>query len=197
MTFCSLLPQVVELSAAGNSLKNFSFPGRLLRYIFCLRSLILDDNNIDTFADIRDLAGIPTLQHISLKRNKLANVSGKDSYGLVLAYPEILSELDLSANRISDWASINGIAIVFPGLTALRLTSNPLYSFVDVAGHTALDAEDDAFMLTLARIKGLTTLNHSKVYLLVNIVGLLDADTMSDHGQGALECGDLLPVTNR
>ena len=176
MTFCSLLPQVIELSAAGNGLKDFLFSGRLLRYLFCLKSLIIDDNDIRSLFDIRDLTGVPTLQCISLKRNKIAEIKSIDPHHLALKFSPTLTELDLSGNLITHWASVHGIASIFPGLTALRLTSNPLYSMLGASGRAAADVEDDAFMLTLARIESLTTLNHSKVDVSVKHTRLLNTD---------------------
>ena len=75
-----------------------------------------------------------------------------------------LAYLDLSYNAVDSWEFINELPNIFPGLTGLRVAHNPLYVTRD--GKEAIGV-DESFMLTLARIPFLKTLNYSVVCVLV------------------------------
>ena len=77
-------------------------------------------------------------------------------------FSSALSEIDLSYNEITNWAFIDRLEDVFPGLSAIRVAHNPLYQSLHAADGKALSAED-GYMLTLARIGRLKNLNYSPV----------------------------------
>lgn len=109
--------------------------------------MILRGNNIDTAFDSesRDEKGNPTFQ-----------------------FTHALKFLDVSHNKIDSWIFINALSSIFPGLDSLRISGNPLFDgAVAPSNVTGLPekpmTEDEAFMLTLARLENLTSLNYSKV----------------------------------
>jgi tubulin-specific chaperone E len=110
--------------------------------------LILRGNNIDTaFAPSQsgDSKDEPTFQ-----------------------FARTLKFLDVSHNKIGSWQFINDLSIMFPGLDSLRISGNPLYErAVAPTNVTGLPEKpmtvDEAFMLTLARLGNLTSLNYSKI----------------------------------
>ena len=85
-----------------------------------------------------------------------------------MKFPESLSYVDLSYNAIGDWPFVDNLNDVFPGLTGLRVSHNPLY---EDAGVVEADGKidpvamgvEEGYMLTLARLEGLKSLNFSNV----------------------------------
>ncbi|KAK4980803.1 hypothetical protein LTR66_010356 [Elasticomyces elasticus] len=71
-------------------------------------------------------------------------------------------DIDLSYNQISSWSFISALPSVFPGLTHLRVSYNPLYYSLVSAEGKPLTAED-GYMLTIARLPRLRYLNYSAV----------------------------------
>lgn len=162
--FCSFFPSVEALSADNNELQGFHFPGRLLRYMFSLRQLSLEGNDIQTLSNLRDLTGLPVLQGIFLKNNDIAHTCSIEADGesRPIVFSSSITELDLTANQISKWSFLDDLHTIFPGLESIRVSGNPVYDDLKIADSAASDA-DDAFMFTLARVKKLMFLNHSKV----------------------------------
>ena len=164
--FCSFFPSVEALSADDNEIKRFHFPGRLLRYMFHLRQLSLEGNAIGTLEDLRDLASLPVLEGLFLKHNDIActypTTVAADSSPIV--FSPSMTELDLTVNKVSEWSFLDRLHHIFPGLDSLHLSGNPVYDHLKTADGASPDV-DDAFMFTLARVKCLTFLNHSKVLL--------------------------------
>lgn len=79
-----------------------------------------------------------------------------------LVFAKSLQDLDLAGNGIQDWTFVDSLGAVFPALTSLRISHNPIYEKLHAADGRPLDA-DDGYMLTLARLSLLTRLNFSAV----------------------------------
>ncbi|KAF2264535.1 hypothetical protein CC78DRAFT_560295 [Lojkania enalia] len=152
----SLFPNLTTFVASSNaysSLSNhFLFPA--------ITDLTLEDNDFHSLSDIRPLTKIPNLQRLVLKSNKIATITADDSP--IPIFSSTLSELDLSYNEIVSWSFINQLEHSFPGLSSLRVSHNPLYNSLQAADGRALSAED-GYMLTVARLGNLKTLNHSPI----------------------------------
>merc|ERR1712093_725087 len=117
-----------------------------------LISLTLEYNAFQSITDVIVLRNLRSLEVLRLKGNEISKLA---SFGKQLQY------VDLSYNAVSEWKFVNDLDHVFPGMTALRFAYNPIYK-------TSKDAEsfssmDDSYMLTLARIRNLETLNFSKI----------------------------------
>ncbi len=89
------------------------------------------------------------LQRLFLNNNKIASISVSDAAQLFVS----LNSLSLSDNQISDWRSIDQLNHV-PSLQELRFQTNPV-----LASSQALPPR----LLTVARVKNLTTVNGSVV----------------------------------
>ena len=122
--------------------------------------LTLEDNLIPSLSAIECLTKLPNLQRLILKSNKISETCSSDSP--IPIFASTLTEVDLSFNDISTWSFIESLAHVFPGLTSLRVSHNPLYESLQAPDGRALTA-DDGYMLTLARLGNLKTLNHSPI----------------------------------
>jgi hypothetical protein len=122
--------------------------------------LTLEDNLMTTLSAIECLAQLPNLRRLILKSNKIVEIASAGSP--IPVFSPTLTEVDLSFNEISTWSFIETLRDVFPGLTSLRVSHNPLYESLQAPDGHALTA-DDGYMLTVARLGKLETLNHSPI----------------------------------
>lgn len=120
----------------------------------------MEDNAITTISDIACLTKLPNLQRLVLKSNQISDITRPGEP--LPVFPESLTEVDLSFNEIANWALVNKLETVFPGLSALRVSHNPLYNSLQAADGRPLTA-DDGYMLTLARLGNLKSLNYSPI----------------------------------
>jgi hypothetical protein len=125
-----------------------------------ITDLSLEDNGLRTLADLAPLTRLPSLQRLVLKSNKISDISSPGAAPPI--FSATVSEVDLSFNDFATWAFIDKLDTVFPGLTALRVSHNPLYQSLQAADGRALSAED-GYMLTLARLGNLKSLNYSPI----------------------------------
>lgn len=137
--------------------------------------MILENNDITSLSALRPLAKIQTLEHLSIRGNNVNTItdSTKDT-NLDFKFSSTVSSVDLSRNNISSWTFLNHLPILFPGLTTLRISANPLYDQPPLppaiaAATSSMSASkpmtlDESFMLTLSRFPAsLTTLNFSTI----------------------------------
>lgn len=150
---CAPLSGLATLSANGNEYA--SLPDTRLSQT--LKSLSLERNGFASFSHLRSLAHLPGLQHLSLKANRMDRVDVHDA-----TFPASLESLDLSYNSISSWSFIDSVGALFPGLRSLRVSHNPLFNTLKTPDGRALGA-DEGYMLTIARLGRLETLNFSKI----------------------------------
>ncbi|KAF1835521.1 RNI-like protein [Decorospora gaudefroyi] len=122
--------------------------------------LTLEDNLLTSICTLDCLTKLPNLQRLILKSNKVSEINS--SGGSIPVFPPTVREVDLSFNEISTWTFIEQVAHVFPGLQSLRVSHNPLYQTLYAPDSRVLTA-DDGYMLTLARLGNLKTLNHSPI----------------------------------
>ncbi|KAK6381126.1 hypothetical protein LTR65_001038 [Meristemomyces frigidus] len=124
-----------------------------------LRTLDLSGNEFTALADVGCVLD-GQVETLLLKNNSIATV-GINGQHVVDAMPSI-RELDVRRNKIDDWAFFNALAASLPNLTHLRTTGNPLYANLKSAEGKPQTSQD-GYMLTMARLPGLATLNYSKI----------------------------------
>ncbi|KAH6615037.1 tubulin-specific chaperone-like protein E [Boeremia exigua] len=122
-----------------------------------ITNLILEENLLPSLSALEPLTRMPNLQRLVLKSNKISDVGTPTPI-----FPTTLKEVDLSFNDITTWSFIEHLEHIFPGLTSLRVSHNPLFEALQAPDGRALTA-DDGYMLTLARLGKLTILNHSPI----------------------------------
>ncbi len=155
-------PALISLTVDSNELRSLNAPMGLLQSMskWNLKSLNLDYNKFSSLGDISPLVGLPLLETLRLKGNNIGAVTDerhtKPVFGAQLQY------VDLSYNSVITWTFVDELPDVFPGLTALRLSHNPIYESPTGEGSTATVIEE-GFMLTLARIANLKVLNFSNI----------------------------------
>jgi hypothetical protein len=125
-----------------------------------ITDLNFEDNSFTSISDLRPLTKLPNLQRLVLKSNKISMIAPANAPSPV--FSSTVTEVDLSFNELTTWSFIDALAVVFPGLTALRISHNPLYQSLQAADGRTLTAED-GYMLTLARLGNLTSLNYSPI----------------------------------
>lgn len=107
---------------------------------------------------------LASLQKLLLKNNAISkiNEASTNADASLPVFPSTLAYVDLSHNAIDAWSFIDQLHDVFPGMTSLRVSHNPLYQNLRSADDKPLGV-DDGYMLTLARLSRLKTLNYSPV----------------------------------
>ncbi|KAH8652793.1 hypothetical protein BGZ60DRAFT_473540 [Tricladium varicosporioides] len=135
-----------------------------------LTSLTIEYNKFTNLANISHLTSLPTLENLHLKGNDIADITpptinDSNEQTLVKNIPVFGSKLryvDLSYNNINTWAFVDSLPSVFPGMTALRLSHNPIYGGVGMSKSSSSSIEE-GYMFTVARLKNLKVLNFSTI----------------------------------
>lgn len=137
-----------------------------------LRNLTLESNDITTLSSLKILAQLPNIERLSVRGNDInttiASQPSDTEKAEFFEFSKTLKSLDISRNRIDSWLFINDLPRIFPGLESLRISGNPLYDrAIAPTNITGLPEKpmtvDEAFMLTLARLENLASLNYSKI----------------------------------
>jgi tubulin-specific chaperone E len=154
----AIMPSLQTLNLAGNE---YTRPFKAVLPI-SVTSLDLSDNEFTSLSDLINTSVNKTgLDTLVLKRNRISSVH----CGLV-ATPKFslsVTELDLSYNAITSLTFFNDInPTTLPRLKHLRVTGNPVYKNLVSAEGMPLTVED-GYMLTIARLPQIETLNYSKV----------------------------------
>ncbi|KMP01584.1 tubulin-specific chaperone E [Coccidioides immitis RMSCC 2394] len=156
-------PDLRSLSLSSNQISLVSRP-----ITDTIRELSLESNILCSLGSLSHLASLPQLNRLSLRRNKISKIQDATEKNAPLVFSPTLTTLDISLNLIDSWAFIDALPTVFPGLTNLRISDNPLYEKPPAStAITGLPEErmtvDEAYMLTLARLSKLRVLNYGKV----------------------------------
>ncbi|OKP12754.1 Tubulin-specific chaperone E [Penicillium subrubescens] len=166
----SRFPSLTSLTASGNQLRTISrpLPGSI-------KKLTLENNEVRSLLALGPLSEIQTLEHLSIRGNNIDAVTDSTQLtALDFTFPPTVTSVDLSRNNISSWTILNHLPILFPGLTTLRFSGNPLYDQPPLppaiaAATSSMSASkpmtlDESFMLTLSRFPAsLKTLNFSTI----------------------------------
>lgn len=146
-------PTLTTFSASSN------FYSSLTSHVLnpTITDLTLEENLLSSLSALEPITKLPNLQRLVLKSNKISEIGTP-----IPKFPQTLKEVDLSFNEISTWSFIEQLEHVFPGLTSLRVSHNPLYETLNAPDGRKLTT-DDGYMLTLARLGNIKTLNHSPI----------------------------------
>lgn len=147
------------------TLENFSLESTLPNTGFktmeyCLTSLTLEYNNFNSLCRLSSLSDFKALEKLHLKGNQISTI-GRTLTGQVI-FGKNLRYVDISYNAVKYWDFVDDLSTTFPGLTALRLSHNPLYESNIQQGGTPIEVED-GYMLTLARLGNVKSLNFSNI----------------------------------
>ncbi|KAF2401344.1 hypothetical protein EJ06DRAFT_529475 [Trichodelitschia bisporula] len=157
---CSLFPALHLLTISNNQLSNLTLETSMQSFPQSVNTINLELNDFTSLADLKPLCGLTSVQKLALKLNKISHVATSTSE--TPTFSQSITEVDLSHNEIGTWSFIDTLHHAFPGMTALRIAHNPLFQNLRTADGKPLNA-DDGYMLTVARLKNLKTLNYSAV----------------------------------
>lgn len=154
-----LFPPLTSLSASSNYYKSLTCPLHN-----GVTSLTLEYNEFTMIWDIILLRQLESLEVLHLKGNKISSID-KEGYQLSSfhAFGTRLRYVDLSYNAIASWNFIDDLPQVFPGLEELRLSHNPVYNYNGLSKQNENIGSEEGYMLTVARLKDLKSLNFSKI----------------------------------
>ncbi|PMD64079.1 uncharacterized protein K444DRAFT_609404 [Hyaloscypha bicolor E] len=154
-----LFPPLTSLSASSNYYKSLTCPLHN-----GITSLTLEYNEFTMIWDIILLRQLESLEVLHLKGNKISSID-KEGYQLSSfhAFGTRLRYVDLSYNAIANWNFIDDLPQVFPGLEELRLSHNPVYNYNGLSKQNENIGSEEGYMLTVARLKDLKSLNFSKI----------------------------------
>ncbi len=133
-----------------------------------LVSLTLEQNRFRSLSSLFPLTKLINIKSLLLRNNIIDSVYDrnevppKDPTTQKLQFSQSLEYVDLSYNAIASWPFIDELLKVFPGLTGLRISHNPLYEDPTTNDGKAMGV-DEGYMLTLARLGNLKSLNFSNV----------------------------------
>lgn len=159
-------PGLKDLAAERNgfhTLTTESFPPTL-------HTLSLATNAFTNLTGLGDLSLCKGLEVLQLKQNSISTITSNDEAlqdptTLPIISPTIHT-LDFSYNDIASWRFLDHLPHFFPALKHLRVTGNPLYTDLQTLttdGKLQPAAPEDGFMLTVARLPQLVSLNHSTI----------------------------------
>ncbi|KAI9735213.1 MAG: hypothetical protein M1834_001803 [Cirrosporium novae-zelandiae] len=137
-------PALQVLSLSINHYHTLSMPPPLPK----LRTLTLSWNCFTSTSSIECLTALPSLEELSISHNSITTITP-----LARPFPTVKS-LNLSHNSLPTFSSFSLLPAVFPHLRHLRISQNPVFDDLQ---------PDAAYMLTLGRLPGLRTLNHTRV----------------------------------
>lgn len=165
-------PSLATLHASTNQLSRLS-PFGATTATDTLTTLYLEFNDFTALSDLACLGQLPSLKNLHLKGNNISTVTADASQDTPV-FSHTLTHLDISYNKIGSWSFVDSLPDSFPGLNSLRLAHNPVYedpgfdkssasaSAAGAAGSKATVTEE-AYMITVARLACLQTLNFSAV----------------------------------
>ncbi|KAK2782224.1 hypothetical protein FQN53_000143 [Emmonsiellopsis sp. PD_33] len=165
-TLSHLFPSLTTLSLSGNEFLSIPCP-----ISNTVKELRLEYNGFESLHSIRELRSLSNLERLSLRGNNISKIlptSADEKEINSLIFPPNLRSLDISFNKINTWSFIDALPKVFPGLASLRVSDNPLYDQPPASTRITNLPEypmtvDEAYMLTLAHISQLQSLNYSKI----------------------------------
>ncbi|POS87866.1 hypothetical protein EPUL_000356, partial [Erysiphe pulchra] len=157
---------IVGLRSYFSNLTTLTASSNYLKSLSCqlkddgLVSLALENNEFESLEDLYPLMKSKSLKTLLLKGNKINRVTCNLNSVIDMKFGKV-EYVDLSNNAINSWSFIDELPVVFPGLTGLRISNNPLYP--NPLLNTSIQDSEENFMIIVGRIGTLKTLNFSKI----------------------------------
>ncbi|KAI6906655.1 tubulin-specific chaperone [Hortaea werneckii] len=124
-----------------------------------LKTLDVSGNLFESLSDIATLKGTPEI-HTLIAKN--CQIRSAGDCVILRSRLHTVAELDVRGNSITSFAVIDRLGADLPSLRHLRTAGNPIYTSLVSPDGQRLTAED-GYMLTIARLPKLETLNYSKI----------------------------------
>ena len=157
----ALFPSLKTLWLSQNNLISFQTNSELR--FESVTSLVMENNKFDTLDPLLAVFDhFPNATHLSLQGNQITSI-GTSLSGSTFS---TLQSLNIAGNSISNFSFTDTLPTLFPNLTSLRISKNPLYdqpSTATTETSTTTTSTDSTYYLTLARIPSLKTLNYTTI----------------------------------
>ena len=153
----TMFPNLKSLSASSNEFSRLSSSTPVETVI----KLSLESNDFCSLGALAALTKLHRLESLHLRDNPITSCLDPSSKSELPVFSSSLSHVDLSYNAISSWSFIDQLPQIFPGMTSLRVSHNPLYESATDGDHRL--GIDEGYMLTVARIGQLQKLNYSSI----------------------------------
>ncbi|GFP52341.1 tubulin-specific chaperone E [Trichoderma asperellum] len=155
----SKCPSLATLLVGSNQLSSLPFMSHV-SLPSTLTSVNLEYNDFTSLSDIASLTTLKSLRHLQLKGNNISTITSSSDAADVV-FSSSVQHVDLSYNKVDSWEFIDKLTAVFPGMTALRISHNPIYYTIDAESNA--QSSDESFMFTVARIAQLKILNFTQI----------------------------------
>lgn len=159
-TLTQYFTSLLTLNASSNEWTSIPRSTLVTQNLKALTSLSLDHNSISSLSDLSPLQELPSLERLYLKGNQINTITNGNTPKPL--FKSQIHHVDLSYNCITTWSFVDELSDVFPYLTSLRISQNPVYMALPKPGGTAVGV-DETYMLTLARLSKLKILNYSTI----------------------------------
>lgn len=124
-----------------------------------LTSINFEYNDFTTLSDLESLTQLRSLRNLNLKGNNIKALAGKGLTAPI--FSASLQYLDISYNDIDAWSFVDDLPKSIPGLTAMRLSHNPIFSSQTSEAKAA--TSEESHMFTIARVAQLQSINFSTI----------------------------------
>lgn len=164
-------PSLSTLYVGSNQLTSLA-PIPAVQFTSTLVSLHLEYNDFSSLVDVSALSAISSLRNLLLKGNQITDIVPPSSSADAPVFGTNLHYLDISYNQVASWSFVDALGHSFPGLTSLRFTHNPIYNdpeldiqdaYAPAQRSKGASKTDEAYMLVVARMPSLSTLNFSNI----------------------------------
>jgi tubulin-specific chaperone E len=160
-------PTLKTLSLAQNELESMA-PSENPQMISLasIETLVLEKNAFRSLSPLASMSSaFPQLKDLSLQQNRIDKIGELNAAEMSnLNLFKSLRSLNLSRNMITDFAFVDQLALLFPSLTSLRISNNPLYENFSASVPGQPNTRSDIpYSFTVARIPSLNVLNYTTI----------------------------------
>ena len=160
-------PTLKTLSLAQNELESMAFSeNSQMISLASIETLVLEKNAFRSLSPLASMSSaFPQLKDLSLQQNRIDKIGELNAAEMSnLNLFKSLRSLNLSRNMITDFAFVDQLALLFPSLTSLRISNNPLYENFSASVPGQPNTRSDIpYSFTVARIPSLNVLNYTTI----------------------------------
>jgi tubulin-specific chaperone E len=153
---------LTSLIIPGNQLSHLELQPLELSFPDTITTLDIGSNLFTCLSELSPLCKLSNLQKLLVNHGKICQVSLESTIPSSFRFSTSVVRVELAFNEIDSWEFISQLNTLFPGLRGLRVSHNPLYQNLRAPDGRHLSA-DDGYMLTIARLGLLNSLNYSPV----------------------------------
>lgn len=159
---CDYFRNLACLIIPGNQLSHLELQPRDLSFPDTITTLDIGSNLFTSLSELSPLCRLSNLHTLLVNHGTIRQVSCESTISSSFQFSTSVARVELAFNEITSWEFVSQLNTLFPGLRGLRISHNPLYQNLRAPDGRHLSA-DDGYMLTIARLGLLNSLNYSPV----------------------------------